>query len=252
MLATKKNSIDWIKTLLLVDGDNMRAALQSHEDSLERAAMNAGIPVVRIKDYTSGVTCTHYTEHPVNTDVLSLRVRKADIQMKGVGEQTSSVPTEDMSSSVSGSSDEDSEMSLSIKTVEHASEVKVVAKPSMSQMKKNSIDWIKTLLLVDGDNMRAALQSHEDSLERAAMNAGIPVVRIKDYTSGVTCSHFTEHPVNTHVLSLRVRKADKQMKGVGEQREAMKDKYVMLCALLLLLYIIILCTHIATSTVTGQ
>ena len=155
-------------------------------------------------------------------------------------DSTSSVPTEDMSSSVSGSSDEDSEMSLSIKTVEHASEDKVVAKPSMDQMKKNSIDLIKTLLLVDGDNMRAALQSHEDSLERAAMNAGIPVVRIKDYTSGVTCTH----PVNTDVLSLRVRKADKQMKGVGEHREAMKNKYVMLCTLLLLLYIIILCTHI--------
>ena len=33
--------------------------------------------------------------------------------------RTSSVPTEDMSSSVSSSSDEDSEVSLSIKTVEH-------------------------------------------------------------------------------------------------------------------------------------
>ena len=163
MSQMKKNTIDWIKTLLLVDGDNMRAALQSHEDSLERAAINAGIPVVRITDHTSGVTCTHFTKNPVNTDVLSLRVRKADKQMKGVGEQTSSVPTEDMSSSVSGSSDEGSEMSLSIKTVEHASEDKVVAKPSMSQMKKNSIDCIKTLLLVDADNMRAALQSHEDS-----------------------------------------------------------------------------------------
>ena len=79
----------------------------------------------------------------------------------------------------------------------NACEDKVVAKPSMSQMKKNNIDWIKTLLLVDRDNMRAALQSHEDSVGRAAMNAGIPVARIKDYTSGVTCTHFTEHPVNT-------------------------------------------------------